>query len=236
MRFLIIDDDMLCINKLEKKIRDEFSYAYVQYYKFLPDIDEIVHEYDVIFLDIVVGSHSGVEFSKLIKKKFPKITIVFISNRNDFIFQTQEINPLCFIRKSDFEYDFQIFKGLLFEKISQTKDIMFELDKTMNKHEMSYISLSIDDIVYVECYFHKLIIHTYQNEYVAKMTMKNFLTLVHDEKCFVQIHRMYAVNMNYIYYVEKNIIHMLDQQSKNELQIGKTYKKNFDKVYREFIL
>lgn len=236
MRFLIIDDDLSYIKKLEEKLKKEFKNAFITYYTALPDIRDISKGYDVVFLDIVIKQESSVEFSKLLKNKFDKLAIVFISNKNELIFQTQEISPLCFIRKSDFEYDFTIFKGLWHERNLQLKEFTFELDKSMNKKKVSHIKLSLDDIVYVECYFHELIIHTYTNEYVVKMTLKNFLAIVESGNCFVQIHRAYAVNMNYVYNVEKDYVNMIDNQSKNELEIGRTYKKNFTKVYKEFLI
>ena len=236
MRFLIIDDDLSYIEMLKEKLTKEYNNAFISYYETLPNIDEISMVYDVILLDIVIGNQSGIEFSKMLKKKFSKIAVVFISNRNELIFQTQEVSPLCFIRKSDFDYDFTIFKGLLNERNSQVKEFTFELDKSQNKRKMSYITLSIDDIIYVECYLHEIILHTYADEYVAKLTLKNFLTTVHEEKCFVRIHRAYAINMNYVYKIEGNKVYMIDNQSKNELEIGRTFKKNFMKVHREFLL
>lgn len=236
MRFLIIDDDISYITLLEEQLNKEYRNVFVESYHEFPNINQITRDYDVIFLDIIINHQDSIEFAKMLKKKFENTALVFISSRSDFIFQTQEIDPLCFIRKSDFEYDFSVFKTLFNTFNIQEKEYTFEIDKTINRKNISYINLLLNEIIFVECYFHELIIHTYKNEYVVKMTLKSFLNVVDNENCFIQIHRRYAVNMNYVYMIEKQSVFMIDKQSKNELEIGRTFKDNFFKVYKEFIL
>ena len=114
--------------------------------------------------------------------------------------------------------------------------LIFELNKGMNKNQMAYITLMSDDIIYAECYAHELIIHTYEHEYAVKMTLKKFMEQVKQAHCFIQIHRSYAINMKYIYRIDKNHINMVDEESKNELEIGRKYKKEVNEAFRNYLM
>lgn len=236
MRVLVVDDDLKSCDFIKNEIERDFENVIVECYDFLPDIENLSNDYDVIFLDIFVNNQSGIDYAKQLKKRFIKPVIVFISNKRELIFQTQEISPLCFIRKSEFDYDYAVFKCLFEEKIREKKVYTFDLNKTVNKKKVSQIKLKLDDIIYVECYMHELIIHTHFEEYVAKMTMKKFLNMIKGENCFIQIHRSYAINMNYIYSIENNNVCMINGRNHNILEIGRTYKKNFKNKFQKFLL
>lgn len=236
MRCLLIDDDLSYVEEIKEKLETEYQDVTIECYDYLPDVEMLLDEYSVVFLDVMMNDGDSIEYAKQLKGKLKNLILVFISNKNELIFQTQGISPLCFIRKSDLDYDFEIFKILYKEKRLELREYIFELDKSMNKKKISHIKLSSDDIVYVECYLHEIIIHTYANEYVVRMTLKTFMNLVKSQNCFVRIHRTYAVNMNYIYCVDKNRVFMLDDQEKNELEIGRSYKKDFKKTFQKFLL
>lgn len=161
---------------------------------------------------------------------------VFVSSKSSLIFKTQGLKALCFIRKSHLDNDFKVFKQLYDEECKNEMKLIFELNKGMNKNQMAYITLMSDDIIYAECYAHELIIHTYEHEYAVKMTLKKFMEQVKQAHCFIQIHRSYAINMKYIYRIDKNHINMVDEESKNELEIGRKYKKEVNEAFRNYLM
>lgn len=161
---------------------------------------------------------------------------VFVSSKSSLIFKTQGLKALCFIRKSHLDNDFKVFKQLYDEECKNEMKLIFELNKGMNKNQMAYITLMSDDIIYAECYAHELIIHTYEHEYAVKMTLKKFMEQVKQAHCFIQIHRSYAINMKYIYRIDKNYINMVNEESKNELEIGRKYKKEVNEAFRNYLM
>ena len=132
--------------------------------------------------------------------------------------------------------DFKVFNQLYDEECKNEMKLIFELNKGMNKNQMAYITLMSDDIIYAECYAHELIIHTYEHEYAVKMTLKKFMEQVKQAHCFIQIHRSYAINMKYIYRIDKNHINMVNEESKNELEIGRKYKKEVNEAFRNYLM
>ena len=112
----------------------------------------------------------------------------------------------------------------------------FQLHSSENKTNETSITLHANDIIYVECYSHELIIHTHKNEHIVKMTLKEFLNKVKSLNSFIQVHRAYVINMKYIYLKGKTTVQMFDDDSKNAVPISRRYKRNLDKAYGEYLL
>lgn len=236
MKCLIIDDDQSCIDTLVEKLRNHFGNVELDIFQKTPHIDELQREYDLFFMDVLLGDESGIDYANSIKDYYPHMTLVFLSHQDNLIFKTQKISPICFIRKSNFDDDFQMFCAVYEEKQKENIKITFQLNQLGDNSKGNSITLFANDIVYVECYSHELIIHTYNNEHIVKMTLKEFLKNVKTLKCFTQVHRSYVINMNYIYSRSKTIIHMINDDSKNEVPISKRYKRSFNDTYGEFQL
>ena len=236
MKCLIIDDDKSCIDILETKLKAHFGNVELDIFQKPPHIDELQTEYDLFFMDVLLGDESGIDYANSIKDYYSHMTLVFLSHQDNLIFKTQKISPICFIRKSNFDEDFQMFCAVYENKQHENIKITFQLHSSENKTNETSITLHANDIIYVECYSHELIIHTHKNEYIVKMTLKEFLKNVKTLKCFTQVHRSYVINMDYIYSRSKTIIHMINDDPKNEVPISKRYKRSFNDTYGEFQL
>lgn len=236
MKCLIIDDDQSCIDILKTKLKDYFGNVELDIFQKPPHIDELQDYYDLFFIDVLLGNESGIEYANSIKDHYSHMTLVFLSHQDNLIFETQKVSPICFIRKGNFEEDFQMFCAVYESKQQENIKITFQLNLSENKSRGTTLTLLANDIVYVECYLHELIIHTYNEEHIVKMTLKEFLKKVKTLKCFAQVHRGYVVNMNYIYSRTKTTIQMINNSSKNEVPISKRYKRSFNDTYGEFQL
>ena len=109
MKCLIIDDDQSCIDTLESKLKDQYGNVELDIFQKPPHIDELQTDYDLFFIDVLLGKESGIECANSIKDYYPHMTLVFLSYQDNLIFETQKISPICFIRKSNFDEDFQMF-------------------------------------------------------------------------------------------------------------------------------
>lgn len=235
MEFLIIDDDTHFTKILSNEIKEVFLESNIILLTSLDQLGDINNKFDVIFLDVMVNNVMTTEYVLELKNKYPEAVIVFISTFSNLIFNTQFAKPLCFIRKSNFKEDFKVFYNLYKIEKKHNLYLKFELDKTIDKHSMDYVQLLLEDIIYVECFNHELIIHTYRNEYVVKLSLKKFFMMIKNVEWFVQTHKAYAVNLNYVYKINNDSINMLDELSKNEVQLGRRYKKEFKKKFKEYM-
>ena len=59
MRVLVIDDDLKTCELIKRSLEKDFKKAVVECYDFLPDIENLSDDYDLIFLDIVFDHHNG---------------------------------------------------------------------------------------------------------------------------------------------------------------------------------
>lgn len=208
MRCLIMIDDQKCNKELKQLLMGYFEDSIVEQ-NTCQDVS------DFIFTDH--DCHGDC-----------KDHLVIVLDRDQHVFFS--------LRKDCLKEDFIAFKQAYIDKLQAEKTMTFVLDQQLKYYASKNKTLLINDIVYVECFCHELIVHTYRHEYVVKMTMKDFLQEVKALCCFVRIHRTYAINMNYIYRIDKEYVHMIDENIKNELKISQKYKKDFLHIFRHYLL
>lgn len=236
MELLIIDNDLQFLKMLSNKLKQTYKDVLIDTFTYVPNDNELKKEYTVIFIDILIGQSNGIEAAKRLKNIFPKAHIVFMSNFQELIFQTQEIRPLCFIRKNEFNYDFMIFMQLLQDEMNSSIKLSFELVKSNSMQQKNRTVIQSSDIVYVECFLHKIIINTYNEQYFVKSSMKEFMSMVQNCRYFFRIHRSYVINMNYVYRINKTTVNMINEDVKNELEISRKYKKEFINAFKKLLL
>lgn len=235
MDFLIIDEDLEFVDKLIKKLSKYYQDASFDYFTYKPDQKALKDNYSIIIVDLLDYKNS-IKIAQELKMCYLKASLVFISKNNDLIFDVQEIKHLCFIRKSELDHDLNILVNLIKKQKDIPIKLCFKLEKSCNHNKNTLITLSSDEIIFVECYLHNIIINTSNGQYVVKCTLKEFMKMILNTGCFVQIHRTYVINMNYVYKINDNMVNMIDEKIKNELDIGRKYKRFFLKSYENFLM
>lgn len=120
MKCLIIDDDQSCIDTLESKLKDQYGDVELDIFQKPPHIDELQTDYDLFFIDVLLGKESGIEYANSIKDYYPHMTLVFLSYQDNLIFETQKISPIFFfLEKVILMKIFKCF--VLFMKINNEK-------------------------------------------------------------------------------------------------------------------
>lgn len=76
---------------------------------------------------MLLGKESGIEYANSIKDYYLRMTLVFLSHQDNLIFETQKISPICFIRKSNFDEDFQMFCAVYENKQRENIKITFPI-------------------------------------------------------------------------------------------------------------
>lgn len=67
MKCLIIDDDKSCIDILETKLKAHFGNVELDIFQKPPHIDELQTEYDLFFMDVLLGDESGIDLPIVLK-------------------------------------------------------------------------------------------------------------------------------------------------------------------------
>ena len=213
MNVLMIDDDKSILKKLQTDFHNYFKC-------FNEKIDyEIKAEnflsiestnVDVAFIDIDLVNYNGINLANYLTEKFPNIIIIFISAREDLVFQTLTTRVFQFIRKRKYDED----KVTVFAQLEN--HLNNHLKKKIIHYKGRSISIRPDKIKYILSVGHDVIILEYFNS-----------------PYLIQIQRIMAVNFNYCLQITKTKIVTRD---KKEYHVGRKYQQNLMNKYEEFLL
>ena len=151
--------------------------------------------YDLLFLDIEMPGLSGIDVAKQLRHEGNLVDIIFISNREDLVFDALRVNPRGFIRKTRFIQD-----------VSSVIDTYFAYrsDKTQEKvliirQRDQVLHLSLEKLKYIEGSGKKQLAVTVDRDEPIEMT-KSMQELEEElqDSGFLRIHKGYLVNFSAI--------------------------------------
>lgn len=157
-------------------------------------------KYDVILLDMEMQGLNGIETANLIRQVDDQVIIIFITNYSEYMKESFQCEPFRFLIKplvfSEIESAFQA----IVKKLSKKRNtVVFEQNKTK-------VRLYCDDIIVCESQGHWTWIYTKENVYKVCRSLSEFYKLL-DETAFVQPHKSFVINMQYIKYIKgKDIV------------------------------
>ena len=151
--------------------------------------------YDLVFVDIDMPEMDGISLSKTIFNKTPKTGIIFVSNREDKVFESLEVRPLGFVRKNNFLSDInKIINQFIIECERNTDE---SSPKLTFQSEGKQLFIDIPEILYFECYDHEQIICLQDKKISIRSTMKAIEDKI-VQYGFKRVHKGYIVNLKKI--------------------------------------
>lgn len=196
MKALIVDDDL--------KFADELAMSISKLSNLDIDITNnqtFEYNYDIFFLDIDMPNINGIILAKKIKNINNKSLIIFVSYREDLIFEALQTFPYYFLRKKHLEQELPILLNKLNEL--NTSSIL-----TIN-YQNNDIHLSTSNILYLKKDGRYLIIKTTNNSYCTRYSIKKLLPHL-PINSFATINQGFIANFKYIASEDKDKIVMKD--------------------------
>ena len=229
MKVIIIDDDQRFANIL----KDDF-YKYFQYFdeKITIELkcDDFLNidmeQIDIAFIDIDLNVCNGINIAKYLRQLHPQLIIIFVSRREELVFQTFSTGVFQFIRKSKYIQDSKI----VFEQLKKYLADNFEKKILMINGRKTVIKTNT--IQYILSIGHDVIIKTDDGEYTMKSSIQEMLDTFHCQD-LIQIQRNLIINFYFIKDVKGNTIITMDD---NEYKLGRKYQRDFINQYEEFLL
>ncbi len=182
-------------------------------------------KYQILFLDIEMPGINGIELCRRLRLIHPEALIVFISNREELVFQTFEVRPFAFIRKNHFTEELPVLMRNLEQEWNLNKEL------TVHIHEQNsacVYSFNVNDIIYIEALSKTCRIVTSESEQFIRYRLSDFETLL-EKYGFLQPHRSYLVNYRYIFCIKKDSL-LLD----NKTEIPLSRRRRLD-IQQQFI-
>ncbi len=226
MDILIYEDDKNFAIKLKKDILNYFKeYDYNVKIEIIDENFYYENNADIIFMDIFLLNKSGIQIAQNIKKSNSNVIIIFMSNRNDLVFNTLSIGIFQFIRKNNYEIDFPRVMHDLHEYIKNY--LYYVIIKINGRNKKIYIS----NIKYIISIGKEVMINCYNEVITYKSTLQQALYTINSKK-IIQIQRSLAINLDYVSDFEK--WEFITEEG--TFKIGRKYQKRSLEQYEDFLL
>lgn len=230
MNIAICDDSKDYINILEQYILGKnnpgiFCDAFYSGEELVKVYNDNEGNYDVIFLDMEMGRLNGIETANIIRKFDKHVIIVFVTSHTKYMLDCFECSPFRFLVKPVSSVDFDKVFSDIEKKLSEERTT-FVFTENRNR-----IRLFCEDIVYFECQAHYIYIHTKDRVHKICKTMTELYDCI-DKKMFLQVHKSFIVNLNYIREIKESELVLYDADK--PIPVSRTYKKMVANAFINF--
>lgn len=232
----IADDETIILQEIRKKITTILESKECEFEIFVfSDGKSLLqfcqsHKIDFLFLDIAMPGINGIDVAKKIRSHNDTVEIVFITNKEEMVYESIKYAPFRFIRKTKFNDEIQETIDCYFKKIGWLhRQLLFSTEHGKR-------SEFIFKIIYIEVKSHKLTVHTKNTEFEANGNLNSIeLELLQDG--FIRTHQSYLVNFRYIDFIRHKWI-ILDDGTQLPLSRGKAenVKKKLMQFSREMLV
>lgn len=224
----IVDDNKEDIQNILQCLNDNLSMNILLKVETFSDqsFSEVNKKFDLYLLDIDMPTTSGIELAEKINEYCKESRIIFISRREDLVFDTFIVESLYFVRKDKLEDDLK-------QAIHKYLDY-FEMNNKVYKFFVNGIEQTVKyrDIYYFEVFRNNLYVITKFKKYSIRKAMKSVVNDV-SEDTFIRIHESFYINMNNIESINDDIVIM---KNKHELHISRRNVKFIKQKYAKYLM
>lgn len=228
MNVLLVDDEISYMKELKEYLTQkcdkediELSIDTVIQPKLLLEKD-IIKLYDVILLDIAMPELSGIDLASIINERkgnSDKPYIVFVTKKDELVFEALKVFPYSFVRKSAIE-DLMPCLFRINDRISNNQIHVF-------KDGRKNIRVFFKDIIYLEKKNNYVIIHTQSGDYKERSDMSAKTKELSDFG-FIRSHIGSIVNIEYIEEILFDSVRLITGDT---VPLSQRYRKDFNKKY-----
>lgn len=191
MDIAICDDDKNILQYLKKKIEITLEdncqiTTFESGYDLIEYIDSDISNPDIIFMDIDLKEHLGIDVAKKIQQKFNNIKIIFITGYASYVEDIFEVETLYYPAKPINE-----------EKLKKALNKAMEVIK-VNKEEIlniktEVVSINLNDVNYIESHLRTVIMHCGKIKRTIYKKLNEIENILPEK--FIRCHQSYIVNM-----------------------------------------
>ncbi|MCC8099973.1 MAG: LytTR family DNA-binding domain-containing protein [Clostridiales bacterium] len=189
-------------------------------------LDQMEREqFQIVLLDIDMPELDGIQVGKKIRERDKEVQIIYVSECESRVFESFQVQPLGFVRKSNFFNDISAVVQLYLQTCAnRSKAVYVELPAGNTP-----LILRCDQIRYIEGSRNEQLVYTTQRTepYRIKSTM-NQLELQLKSYGFLRIHKGYLVNHTAIQRISYTQVILLDGLA---LPVGRSKLEEVKQAY-----
>lgn len=220
IKVAIVDDNPIFINQIYNKILQIDKDIMIEKYTDPATFINNVHtaEIDLVLLDIDMPQLSGIEISEYLSSLFEDIYVLFITNRDDLVFEAFNKNVVGFIPKSRIEEEW--------DQIERKIIHLFDNNCAILKSSKGMVSVLKNDILYFERVSRKLYLYTTNGTQYRLFytTIQELIQALNHNDIFL-INKSEGINLKYIVSYKNPIIKLKD--CKSDFYLSKYHKDEF---------
>ncbi len=225
----IVDDDpkdaSLLKDCVEAYCRKNSLAAVIHTFSDGLDLIRGAETHDITFLDIQLGKLDGLETARLIRKINQESVLIFVTNMAQFAIKGYEVDALDFIIKPASMSSIVYVMDKAMRRLDGNTRAMFSL-----KTQEGTISLSANDITYVEVFDHNLIYHTKRGDYTVRGRLSDVSGKLDPER-FVMCNRSFIVNLRHVSNVTSDYLLIGDTR----IAVSKSHQKELMSRFSSFL-
>ena len=178
--------------------------------------------YDIVLLDIEMTRPNGYEIAKKLKNLRDPPLVIFVTKSSDYTIRGYEV-AFRYLKKPLSESSFSKVMNAALKEIRPRHISIAEDGKT--------VVVIVQDIVYIEAINYYVVIHTTQQQYKMRCSLKSIADEL--QSCdFVRPHNSFLVHMQYIQSATSKMIKMQDG---DEIPISRNRRTEFEEVFRKYL-
>ncbi len=229
LRIAIVDDDQADSAALLSLVTDFFQKNDLAYMFRIFDtpLDFIrsTENYDIVFMDIRMEKLDGLEVARIMRKINTDSVLVFVTQMAQLAIKGYEVDALDFIVKPATQFSINYVLAKALTRLNNVSSTIFALKTTEG-----IISLSSNDITYVEVFDHRLAYHTTKGTYEVRGRLADVVQKL-DAKRFIMCNRSFVVNLRYVSSVCSEYL-VVDGK---KIYISKSHSKEIMKHFSNYL-
>lgn len=206
LKIAIVDDEEIFVTLIQKKVFNVLERLRVEckIYTFTDSIEMLhestKHHFDLLFLDIDMPNITGLDIARKLRLKNIDTEVIFVTNKDELVYDTFQYGPFRFIRKSRFDSEIEEALQNFVKKVNHEKISIFLSTENGKK------PVKVLDIMYIEVQSHKLTVHMSNSMISANGNLNDLETEIR-KYGFIRIHKSYLVNYRAISFIhQKKVI------------------------------
>jgi len=181
-------------------------------------------KYNLVFLDYELAGMNGLEIAEELRKITNKTSIVFISDRTEFVFDAFKVNTFRFLPKTDDEGEIFPLLDDFFAHFGNNYPLWIKSGEDI-------VCLNTGDIYYLEADNKRCYIHLKEERLICNRTMAKVYNVL-PKNTFSKTNRAFVVNLKHISRYNSELIVM---ENGDVIYPSRNYYKTFKEEYRNFL-